>query len=83
MTEEKVVKLSGSEEYSVTGTCLKDIEVRTFESKTTWIENGVERLNYKKLVIDEMVDEGSRQFGHTVSSIVGQFRVTVNVENQE
>ena len=58
MTEEKVVKLSGSEEYSVTGTCLKDIEVRTFESKTTWIENGVERLNYKKLVIDEMVDEG-------------------------
>ena len=62
MTEKKVVKLSGLEEYSVTGTCLKDIEVITFESKTTWIENGVERMNYKKIVIDEMVDEGSSQF---------------------
>ena len=60
LTEDRFEKLSGSEEYSVTGTCLKDIKVRKFESKTKWTERGVERFDYKEIVIDEIVevDEG-------------------------
>ena len=60
LTEDRFEKLSGSEEYSVTGTCLTDIKVRKFESKRTWTERGVEKFDYKEIVIDEIVevDEG-------------------------
>ena len=53
MTENRFVKLLGSNGYSIAGTCLNGIEIKEFESKITWTENGMERKNFKKITIDE------------------------------
>ena len=53
LTENRFVKLLGSNGYSIAGTCLNGIEIKEFESKITWTENGMERKNFKKITIDE------------------------------
>ena len=53
MTENGFAKLLGSNGYSVAGTCLNDIQIKEFESQITWTENGMERKDFKKIIIDE------------------------------
>ena len=53
LTENRFDKLLGSNGYSVAGTCLNDIEIKEFESQTTWTENGMEKKDFKKIIIDE------------------------------
>ena len=57
LTENRFDKLLGSNGYSVAGTCLNDIQIKEFESQTTWTENGREMKSFKKIVIDETFED--------------------------